>query len=92
MSAQKIDNIRLKSFAMIIALFEVDDKDRKFSFFEERFLPANINMNVNFGILFLTLINVKVNLNNQKRRYRLYHANKANVSIRRYIWLEKKSF
>lgn len=45
-------------FGMVIASFLVDDKNRKSHFFEKTFLLADINMNIVFGISFLTLSNV----------------------------------
>lgn len=51
---QKIYGSRLKTYGMVILLFWVDNKDGKFRFFEETFLLADINIDVAFGIFFLT--------------------------------------
>lgn len=64
MSVKKIDGSWLKTFGIVIALFKVEDKEGKFCFFKEIFLLADISINVAFGILFLTLGNVKINFNN----------------------------
>lgn len=48
---------------MIIASFQVDDKDGKSCFFQETFLLADVSMDVAFEILFFILSNVKVNSN-----------------------------
>lgn len=63
MSAQKIDANRVEIFGMIITLFQVDNKDKKFRFFKETLLLADIRMYVAFEILFLTLSNIKVYFN-----------------------------
>lgn len=55
---------RLIIYEMVIALFQMDDKDEKFCFFKETFLLINISMNITFEILFLMLCNVDVNFNN----------------------------
>lgn len=64
LSAQKIDGSRFETFRMVIALFQLDDKDGKSRYFGEIFLAANISINVAFGILFLILSIVEVNFNN----------------------------
>lgn len=51
---------------MVITLFLIDEKDKKFCFFKKDFLLANINIKVTFGIFFLTLNNIKVNFNDYK--------------------------
>lgn len=38
----------------------VDNRDRKFQFFEETFLLANISINVSFEISFFILSNIKI--------------------------------
>lgn len=43
MDAGKIDDSRLKTYRIVIALFWVDDKDKKFYFFEEILLLADIS-------------------------------------------------
>lgn len=62
--AQKIDNRGLQTFKMVIALFQIDEKDKKSRFFEETFILADISINITFGIFFLTLNNVKIDFNN----------------------------
>ena len=53
--AQKIDNIILNTFEMVVTAFSVADKANRVRFFEETFLVANISLEVVFGIPFLTL-------------------------------------
>lgn len=59
----KINSSRLETFDIIIALLQVNGKDRKFYFFEETFLLVDISMDFVFRIRFLIFTNVKVNFN-----------------------------
>lgn len=54
----------LDTYEIIIALFQVDDKDEKSHFFEMIFLLACISIDIAFRISSLTLSNVGVNFNN----------------------------
>lgn len=45
---QKIDGSRLKICKMVIALFSLEDKNRKFCFFKGTFFLANISITVVF--------------------------------------------
>lgn len=63
-NAKKIDNSRLETYEMIIASFQVNNKDKKFSFFEKAFLLTNINMDIAFRQPFLILSNIEVKFNN----------------------------
>lgn len=49
--SRKIDNNKLKS-RIIIALFQIDEKDRKSSFFELIFLLTNISINIALKMFF----------------------------------------
>lgn len=70
-NTQKIDNSGLKIFDIVITSFLVEDKDKKFCFFEKIFLLADISMDVALGMLFLNLSNVEVNFVNWKLKWRL---------------------
>ena len=59
--AQKIDNITLGTYGMIVAVFSVTDKANWVRFFEKIFLLANINPEVVLGMSFLTLSGADVN-------------------------------
>ena len=58
--AQKIDGSTLKTFEMVLASFQVEDKLRKIRFFQETFLLADISTGVVLGMPFLTLSNANV--------------------------------
>lgn len=65
---QKIYVNRLSSYNIIIASFQMNRKYRKIRFFEKTFLLADIGIDITFEILFVILIIVKVNFNNQELR------------------------
>ena len=46
---------------MFIAIFLMEDKDKKFQFFEKIFLLANFSMNIILEIVFYILSNIIVN-------------------------------
>lgn len=54
MDPQKIDSSRLETFGIVIVLFQMDDNDGKFCFFNETSLLADINIDVAFEILFFS--------------------------------------
>lgn len=60
-------------------------KDEKFCFLDKTFLFADISIDIDFGIPFLILSNVKVKFNNQKLRWRSYIAAETLPSMK---WVE----
>ena len=58
--AQKIDGSALEIFGMIIADFQVEDKDGRSRFFQETFLVADTKFEVILGMPFLKLSNADV--------------------------------
>ena len=58
--AQKIDGTMLDTHKMVVAAFSVVDKVNQVRFFEKTFLVANINLEVVFRMLFLTLSGANV--------------------------------
>lgn len=46
----------------------MDNKDKKFCFFEEIFLLADISMDISFEMPFLSLSNFEINFNNWELR------------------------
>ena len=58
--AQKIDDSTLKTFGMVLASFQVEDKLRRARFFQETFLLANFSIKVVLEISFLTLSNANI--------------------------------
>lgn len=66
MDASKINKSQLKTYKLIIALSQMNDKDKKSRVVEKTCLLLDISIDNIFEILFLILSNVKVNFNNQK--------------------------
>ena len=64
--AQKIDNIVLYTYEIVVATFSVMDKANRVRFLEKTFLMANISPEVVFGILFLILIDMNIDFLNGK--------------------------
>ena len=60
--AQKIDGSALKTFGMVIADFQVEDKGGRPRFFQETFLVADTQFVVVLGMPFLKISNVDVSL------------------------------
>ena len=58
--AQKIDGSTLKTFAMIIADFQVENKANRPRFFQEIFLMADTIFEVILGMLFLKISNMDI--------------------------------
>ena len=58
--AQKIDGSALKTFGMVIANFQVEDKGGRPKFFQETFLVADTKFEMILGMLFLKLSNAEV--------------------------------
>ena len=58
--AQKVDGSTLKTFGMVLASFQVEDKLGRIWFFQETFLLADISTEVVLGMSFLTFSNANV--------------------------------
>lgn len=58
---KKIDSIGFKTFEIVMILFEVVNKRKSLSFLKKFFSFTNLSINIVFRILFLILINMKVN-------------------------------
>ena len=58
--AQKNDSFALKTFKIVIADFQVEDKGGRPRFFQEIFLMANIKFEVMLGMLFLKIRNANM--------------------------------
>ena len=58
--AQKIDGSTLKTFGMVLASFQVENKLERPRFFQETFLLADLSMEVVLGMPFFTLSNANI--------------------------------
>ena len=75
--AQKIDGSILKTFDMVLASFQVEDKFGRAWFFQETFLLADISMEVVLGIPFFTLSNTDIQFAKKELIWRSYTVVKA---------------
>lgn len=89
---QIIDGGSPETYKILIVLFWIYDKNWKCFFFKKTFLLADISMDITFGIHFITLNDIKVNLNNQELRWRLYTSVVAIFTIRRVKLYRKNEF
>ena len=90
--AQKIDSSILKTFKMVLASFQVEDKLRRAWFFQETFLLANISAKVVLDMLFLTLSNTDVQFIEMELTWRFYTTAKALPTTKRVELINKKEF
>lgn len=79
---QKIDGLKLNTCGIVIASFFVEDEQKRFCFFEETFLLADISMDVALRMPFLTLNNVEIDFVNHHCYWRIYTIAKALLTTR----------
>ena len=75
--AQKIDGSALKTFGMVIADFQVEDKVSRPRFFQETFLVADTKFEVILGMPFLKISNADVSFGQRTLTWRTYTTNEA---------------
>ena len=75
--AQKIEDSTLKTFGMIIADLQVEDKGDRLRFFQETFLVADTKFEVIQGMLFLKISNANVAFDEETLTWKSYTMNKA---------------
>lgn len=75
---------------MVMTLFQVWNKNRKFCFFEKTFLLTNICINIAFEIFFFILSNIEVIFNNGKLIWRQHIATKTFFTIKQVQLIRKK--
>ena len=74
---QKIDGTTLDTYKIIVAVVSVTNKANQVRFFEKTFLVANVSPKVVFGMFFLILSSINVNLTGQKLYWRTYTTKKV---------------
>ena len=75
--AQKIDGSALKTFGMMIADFQVEDRSGRSRFFQETFLVANTKFEVVLGMSFLKISNANVAFGEETLTWKFFTTNKA---------------
>ena len=90
--AQKIDGSTLKTFGMVLASFQVEDKLGKIQFLQKTFLLADISTEVVLGMPFLTLSNTDVQFIEKELTWRTYTTAEALPTTKRVELINKKEF
>ena len=90
--AQKIDGSLLRTFEMVIANFQVEDKLGRIWFFQKSFLLANINRGVVLEMLFLTLRNADIWFIKKELTWRSYTAVETLPTTKWVELINKKEF
>ena len=90
--AQKIDGSALKTFGMVIADFQVEDKVGRPRFFQETFLVANTKFEVILGMPFLKISNADIAFDERTLTWKSYITNKALPTIKQVQLVDLKKF
>ncbi len=90
--AQKIDSTTLKTYGIIVSTFAISDKDGRKRFVEENFLLANVELDVVFGMLFLTISNANINFQARNLQWRFYITEDVLWTTKRVEQIGKKEF
>ena len=90
--AQKINSLLLNTFAIIISVFQVEDKLGKTRFLQELFLLANTSIKVILRISFLIVSNVDIQFAEKKLTWRSYIAVKTLATTKRVEPIDKTNF
>ena len=89
---QKIDGSALEICGMVIADFQVEDKNDRSRFFQETFLVANTKFEVILGIPFLKLSNADMSFGERTLTWKFYITNKALPTTERVQLVDPKEF
>ena len=90
--AQKINGSALKTFAMVITDFQVEDKGGRPRFFQETFLVADIKFEMILGMLFLKLSNPDVSFSERTFMWKFYTTNKVLSTTKQVQLIELQEF
>ena len=90
--AQKIDGSTLKTFGMVIADFQVEDKGGRPRFFQETFLVADTKFEVILGMPFLKISNADVAFGEGTLTWKSYTTNEALPTTKRVRLVDPKEF
>ena len=90
--AQKIYGSSLKTFGMVLASFQVEDKLNRTQYFQETFLLADISVEVVLQMPFLTLNNADIQFTEKEFIWRSYTTAEALLITKRVQIIDKKEF
>ena len=88
----KIDDSTLKTFKMVIADFQVEDKVNKPKFFQKIFLVIDIKFEVILGIPFLKISNIDMLFDEKILMWKSYTTNKVIPTIKQVQLIDPKKF
>ena len=91
-NAQKIEGSTLKTYGMVIASFQVQDKFGKARFFQETFLVADTSVEVVLGMPFLALSKVEVDFAERELTWKAYTIAEALPTTKRVQIIGPKEF
>ena len=90
--AQKIDGSLLRTFGMVIAGFQVENKFGRVRFFQESFLLAETSMEVVLRVPFLAFSNANIQFAEKELTWSSYTAAEALLITKRVELIDKKEF
>ena len=90
--AQKIDCSALETFGMVIADFQVKDKNGRPRFFQKTFLVANTKFEVILGRLFLEISNADIAFDERTLTCKSYTTSEALPNTERVRLVDLKEF
>ena len=89
---QKIDGSTVKTFEMVLASFQLEDKLGLTRYFQETFLLADINRKVVLGMPFLILSNANIQFAKKELAWRSYTSAEALPTTKQVEIINKKEF
>ena len=89
---QKVDNIMLDTYRILVAAFSVMDKSNQVRFFEKTFLVANVSPEIVFWMLFLILSNKDIDFSGRVLRWKTYTTEETLPTTKRVKLVGKKEF
>ena len=90
--AQKIDSFALKTFAMVIADFQVEDKGGKPKFFQKTFLVADTKFEVILKMPFLKFSNADMLFGEETLTWKSYTTNEVLTTTKQVQLVHPKEF
>ena len=90
--AQKIDDIMLEIYGMVVVALSVEEKANQIRFFKETFLVANISPEIVIEMAFLILNNTNIDFLGRELRWKTYSTKNALPTSRRVELVGKKEF
>ena len=90
--AQKIDGSTLKTFGIVIAYFQVEDKIGRPKFFQKTFLVTNTKLEVVLEMLFLKINNTDMAFGEKTLTQKSYTTNKTLSTTKRVQLVDLKKF